>query len=126
MSNDWYNDVLEFQEATESYVGALPTVPPKAIKDLRRALVHEEMMEFFDALNGDDLPALADAAADVTVVVLGTMVSYGIDLRPVWDLVHRANMAKAGGPRRDDGKILKPLGWQPPNVKAELQRQGGN
>jgi predicted HAD superfamily Cof-like phosphohydrolase len=35
--------------------------------------------------------------------------------------VHRANLAKAGGPRRADGKLLKPPGWQPADVTAVLK-----
>ena len=25
--------------------------------------------------------------------------------------------------RREDGKIIKPAGWQPPNIEAEIERQ---
>lgn len=48
----------------------------------------------------------------------------GIDLGPVFEEVHRANMAKVGGPTRADGKILKPEGWTPPDVAGVLRRQG--
>jgi predicted HAD superfamily Cof-like phosphohydrolase len=37
--------------------------------------------------------------------------------------VHRANMAKAGGPKRADGKHMKPEGWTPPDVAGELVKQ---
>lgn len=51
--------------------------------------------------------------------------SYGIPLAAVWDAVQAANMAKVDPVtgkvrRREDGKILKPDGWQPPNIAAVL------
>ena len=50
---------------------------------------------------------------------------YGIDIRPIWDEVHRTNMAKEGGGSRTDGKIMKPAGWQPPDIAGLLARQDG-
>ena len=39
--------------------------------------------------------------------------------------VHRANLTKASGPRRADGKILKPEGWQPADVRSVIERAVG-
>lgn len=33
-------------------------------------------------------------------------------------------MAKLGGPRRADGKVMKPIGWRPPDIEGVLNRQG--
>jgi predicted HAD superfamily Cof-like phosphohydrolase len=38
-----------------------------------------------------------------------------VDLAPHFEEVHRANMTKLAGPKREDGKQLKPEGWQPPD-----------
>lgn len=84
----------------------------------------EELDETLQAMCRDDLPAIADGLADLIYVALGTAIAYGIDLRPVWSAVHAANMAKIGGPTREDGKVLKPEGWQPPDIKGILERQG--
>ena len=70
------------------------------------------------------LPEFADACADLDYVVEGTRLEFGIDGRPIADAVQAANMAKANGPRRADGKILKPEGWKPPDIAAELVKQG--
>lgn len=43
----------------------------------------------------------------------------GLDLFPFYEEVHKTNMAKLGGPKREDGKQLKPPGWQPPRI-AEI------
>lgn len=45
----------------------------------------------------------------------------GLDLRPFFEEVHRTNMAKLGGPRRADGKQLKPADWKPPRI-AEMYK----
>jgi predicted HAD superfamily Cof-like phosphohydrolase len=46
----------------------------------------------------------------------------GVDLQPFFEEVHRANMTKAGGPKREDGKQLKPVNWRPPDMAAVLTR----
>lgn len=46
----------------------------------------------------------------------------GVDLRPFFSEVHRTNMHKLTGPKREDGKQLKPPGWKPPRIKAMYER----
>ena len=50
----------------------------------------------------------------------------GVRLWPVFQAVHAANMAKmeGGAVRFEGGKILKPEGWQPADVRSVLQAQG--
>lgn len=70
-----------------------------------------------------DLVEIADALADIDYVVAGTRLAYGIQRKAVADEVHRSNMAKAhdGVILRDaKGKILKPEGWAPPNIRKAL------
>lgn len=124
MSKDWYQDVVEFHKATGSYIGEGPEMPPSYVRLLRCRLVREEMVETLNALQRGDLVELVDGVADSIVVLLGTLISYGIDVRPIWDEIHRTNMLKVGGPVREDGKILKPEGWQPPRVAELLEAQG--
>src|ERR1035437_9740345 len=78
-----------------------------------------------DVLACENLAEIAKELADLIVVTLGTAVAYGIDLNPVWDLVHKSNMAKTGGGNRNDGKILKPLNWEKPDIAKEINRQRG-
>lgn len=51
-------------------------------------------------------------------------IGLGLDLRPFFKEVHRANMEKLTGPKREDGKQLKPEGWQPPRI-AEMYAELG-
>lgn len=46
----------------------------------------------------------------------------GVDLRPFFNEVHRTNMHKLSGPKREDGKQLKPADWKPPRIKAMYDR----
>jgi len=71
----------------------------------------------------EDLVEIADGIGDVIYVLLGTAVSYGIDLRPIFDAIHDSNMKKVGGCTRDDGKIMKPEGWVPPDIEGILAAQ---
>lgn len=65
-----------------------------------------------------DLAAIAKEMADVHAVVSGTAVEYGIAEDAVSEEVHRSNMAKTNRP--NSGKLVKPEGWQPPNVASVL------
>jgi predicted HAD superfamily Cof-like phosphohydrolase len=46
-----------------------------------------------------------------------------VDGDAVFGEVHRANMRKLDGPRRADGKLLKPPGWQPADVRGVIEQQ---
>lgn len=64
-----------------------------------------------------DLVEATDAMADLVVVVKGSAHTLGVDIDEATRIVHGTNMAKAPGGvvlRREDGKVLKPEGWQPP------------
>ena len=78
--------------------------------------------------NGDDaqnefrrlMSDVADGIVDSIYVLIGMGGEMGLDLSEVWRRVHVANMAKAGGPVREDGKRLKPEGWTPPDVEGAI------
>jgi predicted HAD superfamily Cof-like phosphohydrolase len=76
-----------------------------------------------DNLNGAHLPDVADGLVDLMYIATGTAQACGIDLDPVLDAVHAANMAKVNGPVVN-GKLGKPPGWTPPDVAAVLRAQG--
>lgn len=64
------------------------------------------------------------ASIDMEYVILGTHNELGIDSNPLWAEVQAANMRKTGGATREDGKIMKPEGWRPPDVTGALRAQG--
>lgn len=122
---DMFGDIYLFHSKAGAYIGMKPKVPQLEVVQLREKLIEEEYREVVDALHSENLASIAQELVDLIVVTLGTAVSYGIDLNQVWNLVQKANMAKVGGPKREDGKILKPEGWQRPDVATEIKKQRG-
>lgn len=120
--------VAEFHRAFNLPVTNRPTASlPRDLAKLRVDLLVEEVKEFADATDRKDLVAIADALADIAYVTYGAAVTYGIDLDAVLIEVHRSNMSKLGHDGRpvlrDDGKVLKPRTYRPPNILAVLQDQ---
>lgn len=121
---DWYQDIVDFHEQVVlDKFPKQPYVPDKQLKLLRGELIIEEISETLDAIDKGDIVKIADGIADSIVVLLGTAVTYGIDIRPIWDEVHRTNMLKKGGKRRADGKLLKPRGWKSPEIERIIKEQ---
>lgn len=120
--------VREFQAAVGEPSPHLPTLPSPERLALRRTLIREEYAEVLAELSaleqgGGDLASLAHELVDLLYVTYGTLSALGIDADAVFAEVHRANMHKTHGPRRADGKQLKPEGWQPADVRGVLERQ---
>lgn len=91
--------------------------------ELRHELIREESQELLDAIKTGNIIEIADGIADTIYVCLGTGLEFGLPMVPVWQEVHRTNMLKVGGTTRPDGKIMKPNGWQAPQIKAIIEGQ---
>ena len=125
MSNNWYNNVKEFHIAFGQRVGEKPELPNEEERVLRQKLLKEEFYEYLDGEDKDNIVDIADALADIIYIACGTAVSYGIPLDKVFAEVHRSNMAKLvdGKPiYREDGKVMKPAGWTPPDIEGVLKK----
>lgn len=116
-------DVVDFMRAMGQCVRDRPGLASAAETALRAELINEEAAETVRALESGDLVGIADGCIDLIYVAIGCMLAHGIDPQCVWDAVHKANMAKASGPVRPDGKRLKPPGWTPPDVASALDAQ---
>lgn len=118
--------VREFNKAFQQSVADKPCTPSAQDQILRRKLIYEEWMEFVEAKS---LTGIADALGDLLYVVYGAAVTYGIDLEPVFNEIHRSNMTKLwpGGKvvKNDDGKVIKPPTYSPANVEEEVRKQLG-
>lgn len=115
--------VADFHKAFDIPSNDIPTNPDNSVKIRRLNLIAEEVCELFDAIVENDLVKVADGLADVLYVVYGTAVEYGIDLDPVFEEVHRSNMTKIGGEKREDGKVLKPENFSPPDIANIIKQQ---
>ena len=88
-------------------------------------LIEEEREEMLDARADGNQVDEFDAVLDQIVVLIGYGLSRGWPMGEGWAEVMRSNMAKIDPTsgmviRRDDGKILKPEGWTPPDLASIL------
>ncbi len=80
----------------------------EALEAFRTAKTHAELAEA--------QRHVAKELADVVYVVYGTAHALGIILDRALERVHTSNMTKLSGPRREDGKLLKPPGYESPDL----------
>ena len=118
--------VQEFHEQFDIHVAPTPTVPDEATQTLRNRLIQEEFDELQEAMQSNDVAAMAKELADLLYVVYGTAVSSGIDIEPVFQEVHRSNMSKIGGYKREDGKWIKPPTYSPASLEKILKAQSAS
>ena len=91
-------------------------------------LIEEEAAELAVAINNHDQVETLDALIDILVVTIGAIHSAGFDAEGAWKEVMATNFAKidleTGKVRkREDGKVLKPVGWHPPVLSPYLTRK---
>jgi predicted HAD superfamily Cof-like phosphohydrolase len=83
--------------------------------------------EFDELCASDNIIEDLDALIDIMVVTAGAIHSLGVNPEGAWKEVMRSNFDKVD-PRtgrvnkREDGKVLKPEGWEPPRL-APFVRQ---
>ena len=89
--------------------------------ELYKNIIEEEFNELVTAEQADDRVEQLDALIDILVVTIGAIHSMGADAEGAWKEVMRTNFAKIDHEtgkvrKREDGKVLKPLGWTAPNL----------
>ena len=85
-------------------------------------LIDEEVQELKEAVERGDTVEQLDALLDIIVVTIGAIHSAGHDGEGGWKEVMGTNFAKIDKEtgkvrKREDGKVLKPVGWVPPNLE---------
>ena len=85
-------------------------------------LINEECNELIEAITANDHVETLDALTDILVVTIGAIHSMGADAEGAWKEVMRTNFAKINKDtgkveKREDGKVLKPDGWTPPDLE---------
>lgn len=90
-------------------------------------LIDEESQELHEAFVKQDAVEALDALIDILVVTIGAIHSMGADAEGAWKEVMSTNFAKIGEDgkvrKREDGKVLKPIGWKPPDLKPFLTKK---
>jgi predicted HAD superfamily Cof-like phosphohydrolase len=115
--------VEDFHRTFDIAVNPVPTVVDEQTRELRVTLIQEEFDELKEALAAENLSSIAKEMADLLYVVYGTAVTYGIDMGPVFREVHRSNMSKVGGYKREDGKWVKPSTYSPARIELIVAEQ---
>jgi predicted HAD superfamily Cof-like phosphohydrolase len=90
-------------------------------------LIEEEVDELFVAIRDDNNIEKLDALIDILVVTIGAIHSMGADGEGAWKEVMRTNFAKIDKDtgkvrKREDGKVLKPVGWSPPELAPYVKK----
>ena len=109
-----YNDVVKFIEACDQK-------PSPSNLYLYKDLIIEEYREFLDGYNSENDVEQLDACMDMIWVILGFCHMKGYKVDAAWNEVARSNLAKINHKtgkviKREDGKVLKPEGWRPPDL----------
>jgi predicted HAD superfamily Cof-like phosphohydrolase len=117
--------VRDFQEAFGAPLPDNPKMLSKSRAVLRQKLLQEEVDEL---KNAKHLIDVSDALADILYITFGTAHEYGLAdrLSMLFDEVHTSNMTKLGEDGkpiyREDGKVLKPVGYRAPNLRPIIER----
>lgn len=130
----------DFMQRFDMTLPASPQYQAEALT-MWQNMLQEEWQEFMVALQDYQRLQQADAAeqtrlraelaaegVDVLNVLIGLLLSQGLPLEDMFDAIHAANLAKCVDGkvvRREDGKILKPAGWQPADKEGVIRASGG-
>lgn len=96
--------------------------------DLYLKLIQEEVDELQTAVDDNDRVEQLDALIDIMVVTVGAVQSLGVDGEGAWKEVMSTNFAKIDSltgrvRKREDGKVMKPTGWQPPELSKYINKE---
>jgi predicted HAD superfamily Cof-like phosphohydrolase len=114
-----FTDVHVFMKACDHTTPSQPT-EPSVLSELYKSLIEEEYAEFQEAVSNNDDAEQLDACFDMIWVIVAYAKTRGWDIDRAWDEGAKSNLYKIDQVtgrviRREDGKILKPKDWEPPN-----------
>jgi len=121
MSNKtfWIDDIhdLHTKFGVREVIRELPKEKLAAFLEFRLKFLQEELDEAKTAESAEDI---VDAMIDLCVVAIGTLDAFDVDSQEAWNRVHRANMAKERGIKKERPNplglpdLIKPEGWVGP------------
>jgi predicted HAD superfamily Cof-like phosphohydrolase len=133
-----FNDVGDFHRkmglrtSSVSRVAMLPDLDDADVDDMlqfRVDFMDEELTEFKDGWAEQDHAKMADALIDLVYVAMGTAHLLNYPWAALWNEVQYANMQKERADGAEDARstrkhmldVVKPEGWQPPDVEGVLK-----
>ena len=106
-----FQKVKKFMETFGQEVKSRPSFSSDKINMLRYNLIKEELEEFKQALDNNDLLEVADALTDILYVTYGAGHAFGINLDDCFEEVQNSNMSKLGNDGKpiynNQGKVMK-------------------
>lgn len=118
-----FRDQEKFMKSCDQYTSLYSAPQYK----MYLSLIDEEHKELQEAIEANDLVEQLDALIDILVVTIGAIHSAGFDGEGAWKEVMKTNFAKVDREtgkvrKREDGKVLKPVGWKAPDLKGYLTK----
>ncbi len=115
-----FRDQAKFMQACDQSVDTFN----ESQYNMYKSLIEEEFKELQESY---DMERELDALIDILVVTIGAIHSAGFDAEGAWKEVISTNFAKIDKDtgkvrKREDGKVLKPVGWSPPNLTPYLRK----
>ena len=115
-----FQKVKKFMETFGQEVKSRPSFSSDKINMLRYNLIKEELDEFKQALDKNDLLEVADALTDILYVTYGAGHAFGINLDACFEEVQNSNMSKLGHDGKpiynDQGKVMKGPNYFTPDL----------
>ena len=115
-----FQKVKSFMKTFGQEVKSSPSLSSTQINKLRYNLIKEELEEFKQALDKNDLLEVADALTDILYVTYGAGHAFGIDLDACFKEVQNSNMSKLGNDGKpiynDQGKVMKGPNYFKPDL----------
>ena len=106
-------------------VKSRPSLSSDKINMLRYNLIKEELEEFKQALDNNDLLEVADALTDILYVTYGAGHAFGINLDACFEEVQNSNMSKLGSDGKpiynDQGKVMKGPNYFKPDLSKFIK-----
>ena len=120
-----FQKVKKFMETFGQEVKSSPSFSSEKINKLRYNLIKEELDEFKQALENNDLLEVADALTDILYVTYGAGHAFGIDLDSCFQEVQNSNMSKLGENGKpifnDQGKVMKGPNYFKPDLSKYIK-----
>lgn len=125
MSNDWVKDINDMHVKFGVHDWVDKNKYNKEILnkflEFRLSFLEEELDETRKAaLLDKDAEEVVDGLIDLCVVAIGTLDAFGVNAEEAWDRVHKANMSKEPGVKKERPNplglpdLMKPEGWEAP------------
>ena len=106
-----FENVRKFMKTFGQEVKEKAEFPNEKITILRYELIKEELQEFKEAIEKNDIKEVADALTDILYVTYGAGHAFGINLDRCFKEVQSSNMSKLGKDGKpiynDKGKVMK-------------------